>query len=91
MPEAEAELVEGWWTEYGGNEIPGLLFAAEYMGVYTLQAFCLHTFPWADGNAPSRRNHWLYAISWRSISSNPWNYLDIAEGMVHIHRRVRLG
>ncbi|PXY70817.1 MAG: hypothetical protein CXX83_00955 [Methanobacteriota archaeon] len=30
MPEAEAELVEGWWTEYGGMRW-GLLFAAEYM------------------------------------------------------------
>ena len=33
MPEAEAELVEGWWTEYGGMRF-GLLFAAEYMRVY---------------------------------------------------------
>ena len=30
MPEAEAELVEGWWTEYGGIRW-GLMFAAEYM------------------------------------------------------------
>ena len=28
MPEAEAELVEGWWTEYGGMRW-GLMFAAE--------------------------------------------------------------
>ena len=33
MPEAEAELVEGWWTEYGGMRW-GLLFAAEYMRTY---------------------------------------------------------
>jgi NADH:ubiquinone oxidoreductase subunit H len=33
MPEAEAELVEGWWTEYGGMRW-GLLFAAEYMRVW---------------------------------------------------------
>ena len=30
MPEAEAELVEGWWTEYGGMRW-GLLFASEYL------------------------------------------------------------
>ena len=30
MPEAEAELVEGWWTEYGGIRW-GLMFSAEYM------------------------------------------------------------
>jgi NADH-quinone oxidoreductase subunit H len=33
MPEAEAELVEGWWTEYGGIRW-GLMFAAEYMRSY---------------------------------------------------------
>jgi NADH-quinone oxidoreductase subunit H len=37
MPEAEAELVEGWWTEYGGMRW-GLMFAAEYMRSY---AACL--------------------------------------------------
>ncbi len=33
MPEAEAELVEGWWTEYGGIRW-GLMFAAAYMRSY---------------------------------------------------------
>ena len=33
MPEAEAELVEGWWTEYGGMRW-GLLFASEYLRSY---------------------------------------------------------
>ena len=33
MPEAEAELVEGWWTEYGGIRW-GLMFSAEYMRSY---------------------------------------------------------
>jgi len=37
MPEAEAELVEGWWTEYGGMRW-GLMFAAEYQRCY---AACL--------------------------------------------------
>lgn len=37
MPEAEAELVEGWWTEYGGMRW-GLMFAAEYLRTY---AACL--------------------------------------------------
>ncbi len=37
MPEAEAELVEGWWTEYGGMRW-GLMFAAEYLRSY---AACL--------------------------------------------------
>ena len=33
MPEAEAELVEGWWTEYGGIRW-GLMFATEMMRAY---------------------------------------------------------
>ena len=33
MPEAEAELVEGWWTEYGGMRW-GLMFASEYLRTY---------------------------------------------------------
>ncbi len=37
MPEAEAELVEGWWTEYGGMRW-GLMFASEYLRCY---AACL--------------------------------------------------
>jgi len=39
MPEAEAELVEGWWTEYGGLRW-GLLFAVEYLRTY---AACILT------------------------------------------------
>ena len=39
MPEAEAELVEGWWTEYGGLRW-GLLFATEYLRTY---AACILT------------------------------------------------
>lgn len=37
MPEAEAELVEGWWTEYGGMRW-GMMFMSEYLRVY---AACL--------------------------------------------------
>ena len=37
MPEAEAELVEGWWTEYGGLRW-GFMFMAEYMRCF---AACL--------------------------------------------------
>ncbi|MEM2944586.1 MAG: NADH-quinone oxidoreductase subunit NuoH [Methanomassiliicoccales archaeon] len=33
LPEAEAELVEGWWTEYGGMRF-GLLMLAEYFRGY---------------------------------------------------------
>ena len=33
LPEAEAELVEGWWTEYGGIRF-GLLMLAEYFRGY---------------------------------------------------------
>lgn len=43
MPEAEAELVEGWWTEYGGMRF-GLLFAAEYMRVYAACILFAHFF-----------------------------------------------
>ena len=43
MPEAEAELVEGWWTEYGGMRF-GLLFAAEYMRVYAASILFAHFF-----------------------------------------------
>ena len=37
MPEAEAELVEGWWTEYGGGRWM-MMFMSEYLRVY---AACL--------------------------------------------------
>jgi len=43
MPEAEAELVEGWWTEYGGMRW-GLLFAAEYMRCYAACILFAHLF-----------------------------------------------
>lgn len=43
MPEAEAELVEGWWTEYGGMRF-GLLFAAEYMRTYAACILFAHFF-----------------------------------------------
>ena len=44
MPEAEAELVEGWWTEYGGMRF-GMLFMAEYIRTYAacfLFTYVLH-------------------------------------------------
>ena len=47
MPEAEAELVEGWWTEYGGMRF-GLLFAAEYMRVYAASILFAHSL-WEGG------------------------------------------
>ena len=43
MPEAEAELVEGWWTEYGGMRW-GLMFAAEYMRTYAACFLFAHFF-----------------------------------------------
>jgi len=43
MPEAEAELVEGWWTEYGGMRW-GLLFASEYLRVYAACILMAHFF-----------------------------------------------
>ncbi len=43
MPEAEAELVEGWWTEYGGMRW-GLLFAAEYLRCYAACLLMAHFF-----------------------------------------------
>jgi NADH-quinone oxidoreductase subunit H len=43
MPEAEAELVEGWWTEYGGMRW-GLMFSAEYMRTYAACFLFTHFF-----------------------------------------------
>ncbi len=43
MPEAEAELVEGWWTEYGGMRW-GLMFASEYLRVYAACLLFAHFF-----------------------------------------------
>ena len=43
MPEAEAELVEGWWTEYGGMRW-GLMFAAEYLRTYAECLLFAHFF-----------------------------------------------
>jgi NADH-quinone oxidoreductase subunit H len=43
MPEAEAELVEGWWTEYGGMRF-GMLFMAEYIRTYVACFLFAHFF-----------------------------------------------
>ena len=43
MPEAEAELVEGWWTEYGGMRW-GLMFASEYLRAYAACILFTHFF-----------------------------------------------
>ena len=43
MPEAEAELVEGWWTEYGGMRW-GLMFASEYLRTYAACLLFAHFF-----------------------------------------------
>jgi len=43
MPEAEAELVEGWWTEYGGMRF-GMLFMAEYIRTYAACFLFTHFF-----------------------------------------------
>ena len=43
MPEAEAELVEGWWTEYGGMRF-GMLFMAEYIRNYAACFIFTHFF-----------------------------------------------
>ena len=43
MPEAEAELVEGWWTEYGGMRW-GLMCASEYLRTYAACLLFAHFF-----------------------------------------------
>ena len=43
MPEAEAELVGGWWTEYGGMRW-GLMFASEYLRTYAACILFAHFF-----------------------------------------------
>jgi NADH-quinone oxidoreductase subunit H len=43
LPEAEAELVEGWWTEYGGMRF-GLLMLAEYFRGYAGAAVAVLLF-----------------------------------------------
>ena len=43
MPEAEAELVEGWWTEYGGMRW-GLMFASVYLRTYAACILFAHFF-----------------------------------------------
>ncbi len=66
MPEAEAELVEGWWTEYGGLRW-GLLFAAEYLRCYAACILMAHFFlggfyaPFAStiGSIPYLGTAWL--------------------------------
>ena len=39
----EAELVEGWWTEYGGMRF-GMLFMAEYIRTYAACFLFTHFF-----------------------------------------------
>lgn len=43
LPEAEAELVEGWWTEYGGMRF-GLIMLAEYIRGYAGAAVAVLLF-----------------------------------------------
>ena len=78
MPEAEAELVEGWWTEYGGMRF-GLLFAAEYMRVYAASILFAHFFlggwhaPFAGliGSIPLVGDLWLAipGIGWTLLKA----------------------
>ena len=78
MPEAEAELVEGWWTEYGGMRF-GLLFAAEYMRVYAASILFAHFFlggwhaPFAGsiGSIPFLGDLWLAipGIGWTLLKA----------------------
>ena len=53
LPEAEAELVEGWTTEYGGMRL-GLIWLTEYVRMYAGAAICAILFlgGWAGPTIP---------------------------------------
>ena len=77
MPEAEAELVEGWWTEYGGMRF-GLLFAAEYMRVYAASILFAHFFMggWHAPFAGTMYHiHPLLGEAWQAIPGIVWTLL----------------
>lgn len=68
MPEAEAELVEGWWTEYGGMRW-GLLFAAEYMRVWAACILCTVFFlgGWSAPFAGLMGNLGVVGVVWNDL------------------------
>ncbi len=72
MPEAEAELVEGWWTEYGGLRW-GLLFMAEYLRAYAacllFAIFFLGGWEPFGGNLVAQYTAFIPGIAWLLIKS----------------------
>ena len=81
-------LVEGWWTEYGGMRF-GLLFAAEYMRVYAASILFAHFFM-GGWHAP-------FAGTIGALPYIGEAYLAIPESSGHCsrlglsYRRIRLG
>ncbi len=72
MPEAEAELVEGWWTEYGGLRW-GLLFMAEYLRAYAacllFSIFFLGGWEPFGGNLVAQYTAFIPGVTWLLIKS----------------------
>ncbi len=50
LPEAEAELVEGWQTEYGGIQW-GLIMMADYLRAYVVSALVASALPGRMGRS----------------------------------------
>ena len=90
MPEAEAELVEGWWTEYGDMRF-GQLFMAEYLRVYRGVLHVHALVPWRLGRTLRRAG--LEAWWCRGVPrpSDARHRHRVAEVMVRLLRRLRLG
>ncbi len=72
MPEAEAELVEGWWTEYGGMRW-GLLFMSEYLRAYAacllFSLFFLGGWEPFGGNLVAQYTGFVPGITWLLVKS----------------------
>jgi NADH-quinone oxidoreductase subunit H len=73
LPEAESELVAGYFTEYSGMRF-GLFFAAEYMMVFINSAFLVNLFlggwlpPWPMADPNTLSPIVAFAIYWTKLA-----------------------